>query len=65
MIFNEILIPRDSFTETNVTRKRVRRRKFVTTFRNHLGFHIFVFFFIFFYILESMKTIIKSHDMPK
>ena len=28
MIFNEILIPQDFFTETNITRKRVRRRKF-------------------------------------
>ena len=49
MIFNEILIPQDSFTKTNVTRKRVCRRKFVlmeninfifvniTLFRRHLG----------------------------
>ena len=29
MIFNEILIPQDFFTKTNVIRKRVRRRKFV------------------------------------
>ena len=39
MIFNEILIPQDFFTETNVTRKKVCRRKFVTTFQN-----CFIFF---------------------
>ena len=32
MVFNEILTPQDSFTETNVTRKRVRRRKFIIMF---------------------------------
>ena len=32
MVFNEILIPQNFFTETNVTRKRVRRRKI----RNHV-----------------------------
>ena len=30
MIFNEILIPQDSFTETNVTRKRFVVGKFIT-----------------------------------
>ena len=65
MIFNEILIPQDSFTKTNVTRKRVRRRKFAITFQNYfyLKFHIFVF--IYFCIFENMKTIIESYDIPK
>ena len=33
--FNEILIPQDSFSSTTVTRRRIRRRKFVTLFKNH------------------------------
>ena len=64
VVFNEILIPQDSFSMTTVTRRRIHRRKFMTIFQNHLKFLIFVFIF-FFYILESMKTIIKSHDMSK
>ena len=34
MVFNEILIPQDFFTEINVTRKRVCRRKFLIIFQN-------------------------------
>ena len=34
MVFNEILIPQDSFTKTNVTRKRVRRQKSVIVSKN-------------------------------
>ena len=34
MVFNEILIPQDSFSRTTVTRRRIRRRKFVILFRN-------------------------------
>ena len=47
-IFNEILIPQDSFSRTIVTRQRIRRRKFVTLFQNHSiqKFHI-----LFIYIL--------------
>ena len=35
VVFNEILISQDSFSMTTVTRRRIRRRKFVTTFQNH------------------------------
>ena len=42
MIFNEILIPRDSFTETNVTRKMVRRRKFTSTLNRLKLFKIYL-----------------------
>ena len=38
MIFNEILIPRDSFAKINVTRKKVRRRKPIFIFVNILPF---------------------------
>ena len=39
MVFNEILIPQDSFTETNVTRKR-------SVVENpHLSQKIFILFF--------------------
>ena len=60
MIFNEILIPQDSFTETNVTRKKIHRRKFATTFPKsfYSKFHIFAFilFFVYFYMsLKNMK----------
>ena len=36
VVFNEILIPQDSFSRTTITRQRIRRRKFVTLFQNHL-----------------------------
>ena len=34
MVFNEILIPQDSFMETNVTRKRVRCWKIFNYYQN-------------------------------
>ena len=55
MIFNKILIPQESFTKTNVTRKRVRRRKFVITFKSYFLFKISHFVFIHFFIFESME----------
>ena len=55
MIFNKILIPQDSFTKTNVTRKRVRRRKFVITFKSYFLFKISHFVFIHFF-LENMEN---------
>ena len=51
MVFNEILTPQDSFTETNVTRKRVRRWKFVTLFQNYfIKKQLFPFLYVFFEI---------------
>ena len=44
MIFNEILIPQDSFTETNVTRKRFVVENFIYLPKN--TFVIFKTFFI-------------------
>ena len=41
MIFNETLIPQDSFTETNVTCKRSRRRKFPIIYKKTFLFKIF------------------------
>ena len=35
MAFNEILIPQDSFTETNVTRKRSVVGKFLIIIKDH------------------------------
>ena len=34
VVFNEILIPQDSFSRTTVTRPRIRRRKFTSIFQN-------------------------------
>ena len=45
-VFNEILIRQDSFSKTTVTHRRIRRRKFVTTFQNHLKIHISFIFYI-------------------
>ena len=66
VIFNEILIPQDSFSRTIITRQRIRRRKFATTFPKwfYLKFHN-LFLYISFYILENMKAITTSHDMPE
>ena len=58
MIFNEILIPQDSFTETNVTRKR----SIVGNSQLHSQHHfiqnfIFCFYIIFFaYFYMSLKN---------
>ena len=63
MVFNEILIPQDPFTETNVARKK-----------SIVGIHNFIpksfkiphfFVLIFFYPKKNMKAIVRSHDMPK
>ena len=32
VVFNEILMPQDSFSRTTITRQRIHRRKFSTTF---------------------------------
>ena len=45
VVFNEILMPQDSFSRTIVTRRRIRCRKFVTIFKNHLKFYTFFFVF--------------------
>ena len=60
MIFNEILVPQDSFTETNVTRKRSVVGNSQLHSQNHFysKFHIFAFilFFVYFYMsLKNMK----------
>ena len=77
MIFNEILIPQDSFTETNVTRKRsvvgnsyhLKKTlisfffcKHITFFRRDLGFN-FIFFinFIWFKIIWGWQQINKKN----
>ena len=58
MIFNEILIPRDSFTKTNVTRKKVCRRKFVLFSQNLKENRICIF-----HIFDKCKTIIILNGM--
>ena len=57
MVFNEILIPQDSFTETNVTRKRVHRRKFLNTFQNHFNLNFPFCFYILFGNMEDNDNI--------
>ena len=34
VVFNEILIPQDSFSKTTVTRQRIRRRRFAVISKN-------------------------------
>ena len=67
VVFNEILIPQDSFSRTTVTRQRIRCRKFMTKFKNHLKFHIS--FILYIYIFMSLKKwkiiIITPHDTLK
>ena len=41
MIFNEILIPQDSFMETNITRKKVRRPKFAFYLDENINYIFF------------------------
>ena len=57
MVFNEILIPQDSFTKTNVTRKKVRSRKFVTTFQNRFTWNFSFCSYIFFENMEDNDNI--------
>ena len=49
MVFNEILIPQDSFTETNVTRKRsiVGIRDYIskTNFIEIITFNLYTFLY--------------------
>ena len=52
MVFNEILTPQDPFTETNVTRKKIHRRKSVIIFRNQILLKL-PHLIIYFYILEK------------
>ena len=66
MVLNEILIPQDSLTETNVTRKR----SVVGNSRLHSQNHfiqnfIILLLFYFLFIFESTTTMIKLYDMPK
>ena len=63
MIFNEILIPQDSFTETNVTRKRsiVGIHNFIPELIKIPPFVLIHSFFIF----DDMKAIMESHIIPK
>ena len=49
MIFNEILIPQDSFTETNVTRKKSVVEKSVIAFQKR-----FIEITTFNYMLENI-----------
>ena len=69
VVFNEILIPEDSFSRTIVTRQRIHRQKFATTF--YSKFHIFallLFYFILFIFIcvwKTWKIIIKPHTIPK
>ena len=54
MVFNEILIPQDSFSMTTVTRPRIRRRRFMTIFPKLLYLktsHLITCFFM----LENMR----------
>ena len=45
MIFNEILVPQESFTETNVTRKRSVVGKFESFFEvPNSSFYFFIYF---------------------
>ena len=62
MAFNEILIPQDSFTETNVTRKRS-----VVGIHNFIpkSFKIPHFVLIFFFYPKTIKAIVRSHVMLK
>ena len=71
VVFNEILIPQDSSSRTTVTRQRIHRRKFATTFPKsfYSKFHIFAFilFFLFIFIClwKTWKIIVTPHAMPK
>ena len=69
MIFNEILIPQDSFTETNVTRKKSIVGNSQLHSQNHfIQNFIFCFYFIFSLFLclwKTWKIIIKPHTIPK
>ena len=66
VVFNEILIPQDSFSRTTVTRQKIHHREFATTFPKIILFKIsyFCFYFIFL-LLKLWKTIVASHGMPK
>ena len=48
VVFNEILIPQDSFSKTTVTRQRIRRRKFPIILQNIFikTFLSFLYFFV-------------------
>ena len=64
MIFNEILIPQDSFTETNVTRKRS------VVGNSHVLFKISSLinntrFILLLHIIYLKKKIVKSHILEK
>ena len=70
MTFNEILIPQDSFTETNVTHKRSIVRNFQSFSKIQLFiFNTFCFYTIFFkhgkinIINEITKWCIKSKNL--
>ena len=66
VVFNEILIPQDSLTETNVTRKRSVVGSSYLYSKIILKFQLFVFFFIYiFHALENMENNNTSHGMPK
>ena len=54
MIFNEILIPQDSFTETNVTRKRSVVGNLQLSPKIIFLFKFHILFFYAFIMLENM-----------
>ena len=58
MIFNEILIPQDSFTETNVTRKRSIVENSQLHSQNHFiqNFIFLLLFYFFVYFYMSLKN---------